>query len=233
MNRTQITLLIVLTGLSSACTTTLQARDVQPSGFLGEDHSLLQTNPEDGALQVYRKPAVTWSAYKKLMLKPLTIWEGLLSKLGNQQRRELLQLAGAFEDRLYLKLSKDYEMVEKPAVGTILIEVVITDTEQHRTGPDFLSRAIPQLQAVGTIWVMGGKPAFAGDIKAEFKVQDAQTNELLAVGAAQPVSWGKLFNSEVFNSRGDVKNSLEFWTDQATYRLRTLRGKTTCVEPRG
>lgn len=233
MNRLQMILLIALTGLSGACATTLQTRDVQPADFLGEDRSLLQTSPEDGALQVYRKPAVKWSAYKKLMLKPLTIWEGLLSKLGNQQRRELLQLAGAFEDRLHLKLSKDYEMVEKPSAGAMLIEVVITDAEESRTGPDLLSRTIPRLQEVGTIWVMGGKPAFAGDIKAEFKVQDAQTDELLAVGAARPVSWRKLFSREVVNSRGDVKNSLEFWTDQATYRLCALRGETTCVEPRG
>lgn len=75
----------------------------------------------------------------------------LWSKLSNQQRHELVRLAGAFEDRLYLKLSKNYEMVENPMAGAMLIQVAITDAEESWTGPTVLSKAIPQLQALAQI----------------------------------------------------------------------------------
>ncbi|MFO0698270.1 MAG: DUF3313 domain-containing protein [Nitrospira sp.] len=233
MNRVRIMVLIAITALSSACASTLQTRDVRPSGFLGEHSSLLQAGLEDEALRTYKKPTVHWAEYKKIILKPVAIWEGFSSKLGNQQRQELVRLAGAFEDRLYLKLSKDYEMVEQPTAGTMLIQVAITDAEESWIGPAVLSKAIPQLQEMGRIWVgLRGAPAFTGEITAQFKIHDAQTGELLAVGADRRVSGRKLFDHEVFNSWSDVKNSLEFWTDLTTYRLCVLRGETGCVEPR-
>ncbi len=233
MNYIQTMLLMVLAGILDACGTTLQAKDVQPSGFLSEYRLLLQPSQEDGALRTYKMPRTDWVAYKKIMLQPVTIREGLSSKLDTHQRRELYRLAGAFEDMLYLKLSKDYEMVENPTAGAMLIQVAITDAEESGAGPAFLSKALSQLQAVATIWTMeGGKPVFIGEVTAEFKIHDAQTGELLAVGADRRMGSRKLFDNQVFNYWDDVQNSLEFWTDLAAYRLCVLRGETSCVEPK-
>jgi hypothetical protein len=233
MNRLRIMLLIVLTGLSSSCALPLRAGNVQQSDYLGECPSLLQSGQKDGVWRAYKNPRTNWSGYNKIMLKPITIEERFSSTLGTPQRRELYRLAGVFEDMLYLKLSKNYEMVEQPTAEAMLIQVAITDAEDSQTGSAFLSKAISQLEAVITIWTMeGGKPAFAGEITAEFQIHDTQTGELLAGGAARRVGGRTLFDNQVMNSWSDVKNSLEFWTDLAAYRLCVLRGETGCVEPK-
>jgi hypothetical protein len=55
---------------------------------------------------------------------------------------------------------------------------------------------------------------------------------LLAAGADRRVGGTNLFDKEVFNSWGDVKNSLEFWADASVYRLCVLRGGANCVKPK-
>ena len=134
---------------------------------------------------------------------------------------------------LYLKLSKDYELVEKPAADALLVRVAITHAEKSWMAPAFLSKASLELQVVNTLWTFAsGKPAFAGEITVEFKAQDAHTGELLIAGADRRVGGRNLLDKEVFNSWGDVKNSLEFWTDLSAYRLCVLRGEMGCVQPK-
>lgn len=233
MLRTQVLLLIAMAGLFAGCSTTMQGRHAQPSGFLGEERSRLQPGPEGGALLAYNKPAVNWSAYQKIVLKPVTVWKGLSSKLSHQQRHELQRLAGSFKDQLHMKLSKDYEVVEQSTAGAIVIEVALTDAEESWVVPAFLSKTIPQVQPASMLWTLGsGKGPFAGEITAEFKIHDAQTGELLAAGIDRRVGGRTPIDGEMLNSWGDVKNSLEFWTDAAVYRLCTLRGGPGCVEPK-
>src|SRR5687767_3976953 len=106
MNRIQLTLLIALLGFAGGWASTFQAKQVQPSDFLKEYHAKLETTPESGTLQGYRNPNVDWSTYRKIILKPIIIWNGLSSQLNQEQREDLQRLADSFYDMLYLKLSK-------------------------------------------------------------------------------------------------------------------------------
>lgn len=232
MIRIQVALLIVLAGLAGGCAATIQARDVQPSGFLDEHRALLQPGPEDGMLRAYINSSAQWDTYNNIILEPVTIWDGFSLTLDHEQRYELKRMADSFYKRLYLKLAKDYDMVEEPTAGTIRIRMAITHAEKSWTAPAFLSKLIIQLQAVNTLWSLAsGKPAFAGEITVELKMYDAQTGEVLVAGADRRVGGQKLFDREIFNSWGDAKNSLEFWVDHSAYRLCVLRGGTTCVGP--
>jgi hypothetical protein len=233
MLRIQIVLLIAMAGLFSGCASTMQARDVQPSSFLGGYRSDLEDGSKRGALRVYKNPATNWPSYRKILLAPVIIWDGNSSKLNSQQWEDLQRLADSFYDMLYQRLSKDYEMTDKPSADTMRIQVAITHAEKSWVAPAVLSKMAWQLQVANTLWTFAsGKPAFAGEISVDFKAHDAQTAELLAVGADRRVGGRNLLDREVFNSWGDVKNSLEFWTDAAVYRLCVLRGGENCAEPR-
>ena len=90
-----------------------------------------------------------------------------------------------------------------------------------------------QLQLLNSVLTyFRGKPAFAGEITIEFTVRDAQTGALLLAGTDRRVGGQNLFNKQVFNSWGDVQNSLEFWTEQSAYQLCVARRGTTCVQPK-
>jgi len=233
MIRNQIVLLALFAGLCSGCATTLQARDVQPSGFLGDDRSLL-TPGERGkeALVRYRNPKANWASYNSILLEPVVLRDDSAQKLTPNQREDLQRLVDSFSHALSLKLSKDYRIVDKPVPGAMRIQAAITHGEESLTALTFTSKMIPQLQATNMLWTfLSGKPAFAGEVTAEFKIHDAHTGELLAMGADRRVGGRNLLDKEVFNSWGDLKNSLEFWTDATIHRLCVLRGGVNCVAP--
>lgn len=233
MLRIHIVLVIAMAGVFSGCVSTEQARTVQLLGFMTDSQFVPQTDHGDGGSQGYRHPTVNWSAYNTILLEPVTIREGLLSKLRVQERRDLLLLAGSFEDELHLKLSKDYNMVERPMAGTLLIQVAITHLEERSTVPAIWANVARELQAVATVYTFAGKPPFAGEVTAEFTIRDAQTGELLAAGIDRRVGRQDRFvDGKVLSPWSDVKHSLEFWADLSVYRLCVLRGASNCVDHR-
>ena len=228
----QVVLVIAIAGLFSGCASTEQVGNIQRLSFINDSQSIPQTNHEGRGLQGYRHSTVDWSAYSKVLLQPVTIREGLLSKLHDQERHDLLLLAGSFEDTLHLKLSKDYEMVERSMAGTMLIQVAIMHLEEYSTAPAIWANVAHELQAVATIYTLAGKPPFAGEVAAEFTIRDAQTGELLADGIDRRVGrQGRFVDGKVLNPWGDIKHSLEFWADLSAYRLCVSRGVSDCVEP--
>lgn len=232
MLRIEIVLLIVIASLFSGCASTEQARSIQLLGVMNDSHSGPQTDHEGQGSQRYRHPTVNWSTYDKVLLQPVTIREGLSSKLRVQERHDLLLLAGSFEDKLYLKLSKDYDMVEKPMAGTMLIQVAITHLEERSTAPAIWTNVAQALQAVATIYTLAGKPLFTGAVTAEFTIRDAQTGQLLAAGVDQVAGEQHRTGRKISGSWCDVKTGLDSWTDLSTYRLCVLRGGSHCVEPK-
>ena len=232
MLRIHVVLVIAIAGLFSGCMSTEQARNVQLLGLMNDSQFVPQTDHGDGGSQGYRHPTVNWSAYNKVLLEPVTIGEGLLSKLRIQERRDLLLLAGSFEDELHLKLSKDYNMVKRPMAGTLLIQVAITHLEERSTMPAIWANMARELQAVAMVYTLSGKPPFAGEVTAEFTIRDAQTGELLVAGIDRRVGRQDRFvDGKVLCPWSDVKHSLQFWTDLSVYRLCVLRGASDCVEP--
>jgi hypothetical protein len=68
-------------------------------------------------------------------------------------------------------------------------------------------------------------------------VKDGATDKLLAAGAdrrvgADTVVAGKSPNLQYLSSWGDVKYSLDYWSDEVVYRLCVLRSGTNCVAPK-
>ena len=227
----QIAFLIGLVGLSNACETTVQANDVRHSGNSDHSRSLLERGQNGRVLPGYRNPMASWPAYSKVLLEPVTISERLSFKLRHHEHQALVLLTGSFEDKLHLKLSKDYEMVERPTAGTMRIQVAITQPEESSTTSSLWSHTVQALQAVATIYTLAGQPPFAGEFATEFKIRDAQTGELLASGIDR-IAEGQHHNGrELSSSWCDVENGLEAWTNLSIDRLCVLRGASHCVEP--
>lgn len=227
----QIACLIGLAGLSHACETTVQANDVEHSGNFDHSRSPLERGQNGRVLPGYRNPPAGWPTYSKVLLEPVTISEGLSSKLRRQEHHALVLLTGSFEDKFYLKLSKDYEMVERPTAGTMRIQVAITHPEESSTTSSLWSHTVQALQTVATIYTLAGQPPFTGEFAAEFKIRDAQTGELLAAGVDRVGEEQHRNGRYVSSSWRDVENGLEAWTNLSIDKLCVLRGASHCVEP--
>ena len=232
MNHIKVALLIALLALAEGCASTFQAKPVHQSNFF-KDSAKLGIAAEAVVPHVHAPAKINWSAYDKIHLNPVIIWDGFSSQLSREQEENLHRVANSFYDMLYQKFSKDYVLVEHPAPGAMLIEVAITHAERSWIAPAFLSKVSWQLQALNSVWTyFRGKPAFAGEISIEFTVQDSLTRELLFAGTDRRVGGQNLFDKEVFNSWGDVQNSLEFWTEQSVYHLCVARRGTNCTQPK-
>ncbi len=228
MNRIHVALLLGLLALAEGCASTLQAKPAHQSSLF-QDHAKRGIAAEAVVPHVHAHAKVDWSAYDKIQLRPVMIWGGFSSQLSREAAADLHGLANAFYDMLYQRLSQDYVMAEHPAPGSMLIQATITHAEPSWVAPALLSKVSWQLQALNSVWTyFRGKPAFAGEITVEFTVHDSLTGELLFAGTDRRVGGQNLFNKKVFNSWGDVQNSLEFWTAQAAYHLCVARGGSEC-----
>ncbi|HKY71988.1 MAG TPA: DUF3313 domain-containing protein [Nitrospira sp.] len=232
MNRITLTLVVGFFALLEGCASTLQAKPEQAANFLHEK-SQFGVAAEAVVPHVHAKTKTNWSAYNKIQLNPVRVSNDVIEGLDSEAKEELNQLATTFHDMLSERLSQDYILVQEPGPGTMAIQVAFRHAERSWIAPQVLSKLSWQLQAInGVVTLFRGKPAFAGEMTIEFAVHDAMTGKLLFAGLDRRVGGQNLFDKEVFNSWGDVQNSLEFWTEQSAYHLCLARKGTNCSLPK-
>ncbi len=142
---------VSLIAFLSGCASTEHVKGVQGSGFLGEYASLLRPDGEDGAGRLYRNPDSNWAAYRRILLEPVAIWGDTSATLSNGQHEDLQRLADSFYHTLALKLSKDYELVDRPISSTLRIQAAMSYGEGARTEQMFMSKVIPQAQGANLL----------------------------------------------------------------------------------
>ncbi len=213
------------------CASTRPARDVQPSGFLGQDAYLLERQSDKDSPLIYRNPEVDWAQYSNILLDPITFWrsaDGDTSKISARNKQMLIDY---FYQLIYKEFSKDFQMVRIPEPNTLRVKVAITKAEQSYVALDLVSTVIPQLHVLSGLKTLAtGKPAFVGEAAIAFKVNDATTGTLLAEGVADRVG-GKTLNEKHLHSWGDVEEALQYWVLHAGYELCQLQQRTDCVQP--
>lgn len=217
------------------CESTHQAKDVQPSGFLGDVNLKLHKGHDGEALLLYKHPTSSpekAAQYKKILLDPVTVWRDRETRLTGVPREDMQRLADNFYNLIYLNLAEDYEMVTKPGPHTMRIQVALTNAGKSYPVMDVISTVVPQLRLLskGNEFITG-KPAFVGEASVEAKIMDSQTGELLAAVVDRRVG-GKTLDAESFNSWGDVNETMEYWAKLAKFRLCEARGGTACVMPK-
>jgi hypothetical protein len=223
--------LVALATLLAGCAASQQAREVQESGFLGQDYELLRPGEEGEALLVYRDPEAPWSSYDKVKLDPVTIWAGEGSEFEDFSKPERQELADTLYTMLVEELSQDVQMVDELGPGILHVQVAITDAQTSYPTMDTISSVVPQAlllsQAKGLVT---GKPGFVGEASIEAKATDGQTGELVAAGVDRRVG-GKSVTGAPTDSWDDVRQSYRYWAKQFRYRLCTERGATDCTPP--
>ena len=228
-----LSLLAVIVFLS-ACAATRQATP-DKSGFLGEElyEKMRPGDPSKGELA-----ALIWVDPKVIELRPTL--KGIIldhvvlyrqpQHLGGGNSNEAAQeLLNYFYNRLYVDLSKRYELVDKPGPDTVRLQIAVTDYEQSWVALDMISTVIPQLRAVSALQMLATeKPAFVGAAQIEVKLSDAQTGKIVAAAVDRRVG-GKTLTKGV-NNWADVKNAFDYWSELTVHRLCVVSGGSNCPE---
>ncbi len=216
-----LTLVFVLTLLFTGCASTKQARNVEPSGFLG-DYSKLREGGKDEALLVYRNPHADISRFNKIIMEPVQIWPARDSDLNDSPEREVQRLISLLHSELLINLREDWEIVNEPGADVMRIRVAITEADKASVVLNMVSTVFP----IGRIISEGknlasGTHSFVGAASVEAEISNAATGEVLWAGVDRRVG-GKTVRGSA-SKWSDVREAFKFWSRRLTERLRAAR----------
>lgn len=221
--------LIVFSLLITGCARTYQARYVETSDFL-DDYSLLKEGQQDDALLSYWKSGTDWSAYKKIIVDPVTIHKLPDSELNELPHVENYRLKELFDYRIREALKKDFKLVTKPGPDTLRVQFAITDAETSTMLFDQLTTVYPSARVMSLFKRLAtGTEFYVGKASVEGKITDSQTGELL-MASADCRAGGKTWLG-TFNSWDDVEHAYQYWAAQLSYQLCEKQAHNLCQKP--
>ncbi len=190
-----------------------------PSGFLGNDYSLL-TPPAEGsdqkAMLRYVNPNVNWSGYNQLLIAPVTFWAADDSKISAADQQTLCNYA---YNEFVKVLGKNFILASQPGPGVMKVSVALTDATTATPGLRSISVVVPQARALSAIKMLAtGSYAFVGSAQGAFKANDSVSGQLLAAAVDERLGGTSVKNIDVFKW-GDAENAIDYWAALIDKRL--------------
>ena len=193
-----------------------------PSGFLGNDYSLLQPGAAGSgqeAMLAYTNPSANFSSYNKIMIAPVTFWADDDSKVSAADQQALCNY---FYTALEKDFGKNFTIVSEPGPGVAKLSVALSDATSAVPGLRSISVIVPQARALSLIKMAAtGTYAFVGSATGEAKLTDSVTGQLLAAWADKRMGGASIKNIDVFQW-GDADNVMDYWAKGLDQRLVTL-----------
>jgi hypothetical protein len=223
-----LALIVVFLAVTS-CARTYQARHVETTDFL-EDYSLLKEGNEDDALLSYWKKDVNWTAYKKIILEPITIRKIPRSDLNDMTHAEGYRLKELLDYRMQEGLKQGFKLVTKPGKDTLIVQFAITDVETSTVLLDMFSSVYPSARTFSALThLVTGTESFVGKASIEGKIVDSTTGDLLMASADARAGGKTLVGST--NEWDDIEQSFIYWATQINYQLCLRQARIDCKKP--
>jgi hypothetical protein len=207
-----LTALMVLLGTGCSTTQQVAVKD-QPAicAFLGEVCHELQPGAQGEAGLRWANPKSDPTQYNQVMVEVVGFFGTDPSKVPPADQERLTAL---FQQSLTEALAAKYPVVDRPAPGTMEVQVVILDAEAATPGLRSVSMAIPQARLLGTgYYAVSGRYPFVGGGQAAFKATDAVTGQVLGAGVDRRVGGGALQTATQWQW-GDAENAIKAWAQQ-------------------
>jgi hypothetical protein len=190
-----------------------------PSGFLGNDYSLM-TPPAEGsdqqAMLRYLNPNVNWSSYNKIMVAPVTYWASDDSKVSAADQQALCDYAYSTTVK---ELGKNFVLTNQPGPGVMKLSIALTDATSAVPVLRSISVVVPQARVLSAIkMVATGTYAFVGSAQGAAKLNDSVTGQLLAAWADKRVGGTSVKNVDVWQW-GDAENAIDYWAKGLDQKL--------------
>jgi hypothetical protein len=197
-----------------------QTGKASPSGFLG-DYSTLHAGAKGQALLVYLKPDAKLSAYRKMIIDPVTIWRTAeTSTIPPMEAQNLIEDLG---DVLRITLDDDFEIVKEPGPDVLRLRVAITEAEGSWRVVDgrLGDRLDKDLQAVTPKQPSSATRGFVGKAGIEAELLDSASGTRLAAAIDRRAGEHTLKPDK--DKWDDVEDAFRFWAERLRDRLRELR----------
>jgi hypothetical protein len=212
-----------LAALLCGCSTTYEARKVQPSGFLG-DYSNLEKLGKDNPALLYVNTNVVPGTYSSIMVDPIQMYgptNGALAKLPKEEQQKLVDYLDA---SLRVYLTNSFALVNEPGPGVMRLRMAITEAKGANVPLDVMSTVVPVgLVISGAKRIATGSHSAVGKAGLECEAMDSVTGQRLFAFVDARVGRKITGRFDKFKKWHTVQDAFDFWARQISVRLEQTR----------
>jgi len=223
--------------IGAGCATQKQATDVEDvrstaerGGFMQDYSNLRPTNDPQKAMLIWFDENTPWGAFDKVIVDPVQIWGDASSDTVNQP--DLMALAN-YAHQAFVNAFAAAPWIEttvEPGPNTAIARFAITNAQPSSSRLKALTSVIPVGMAASAITEgITDRPAFAGQIQAEFMFLDSMTGQVYVKGVDRRVAGRSL--TDLTNSWQAAHDALDTYADIVVYRVCLNRNEESCPKP--
>lgn len=208
--------------LLAACTTTMQTRSVEPSGFLA-DYSQLREGEGKEAQLIYINEAADFSGYTKILMDPIEIHAVPDSKLSNLETEKQQALLDYFDATIREQLGGRYVFVDAPGPGVMRLRVAVTEAKGAKVVMNTLSAIVPIGVAASTLKLAAtGTHGAVASTQAEMELSDSQTDTRLVAAVDARAGRKITLRFDKWSKYAQVRDAFDYWAERMSLRLAEL-----------
>lgn len=217
--------MLALLGLLAACTTTMQTRSVEPSGFLG-DYSQLREGKGKEAQLIYIDDAADFSKYTKIQMDPVELHAVEGSKLEKLETEKQQALLNYFDAAIREQLGERYTFVDAPGPDVMRLRVAVTEAKGSKVVLNTLSAIVPIGVAVSTLKLAAtGTHSAVASTQAEMELLDSASGQRLAAAVDARAGRKITLRFDKFSKYAQVKDAFDYWAGRIALRLSEMSSK--------
>jgi hypothetical protein len=121
------------------------------------------------------------------------------------------------------QLEKDFQMVDQPGPGVIVVRAAVTEARKSRPVSNLVSSVVPMGMALSlTKQVITGAGIGVGYVMVEAEFTDGGTGQILAAAVDARVGT-KALRSKFNSTWGDVKLAFDWWAQRIAVRAEMFK----------
>ena len=212
-----------------ACSTTYEARNVQPSGFLGDYSRLRKT---DGAGLLFVEQDAMKGQYKGIIIDPVCMYaptNGRLAKLSKDDQQILVDYLHA---SLRTYMTNRFAVVGDAGPGVMRLRMAITEARSANVPMDVVSTLLPIGLAVSAVKrVATGAHSAVGSAGIECEALDSVSGQRLFAFVDARIGRKVTGRFDKFKKWHTAQDAFDFWAQEIARQLENA-GAGPKSEPR-
>ncbi|WP_341316459.1 DUF3313 domain-containing protein [Paraburkholderia sp. IMGN_8] len=202
--------------IAAFCTALIGCSSVQPvaySGIASAPYLKPNTQNDSGRVPYRFAPQTEWQKYTKLIIDPVTVYQGADNQFGDMSGEDKAALASYMQTKFAEKLQTRFQLANEAAPNTLRLKLILTGA---KTNTPVLS-TFTHFDIGGNLYngvqaARGKEGAFSGSVIYAVEIYDASTNRLLSAYVTK--QYPNAFNlGASFGSLGASKTGIEKGAD--------------------
>ena len=190
---------------------------IAPPPLAASDAARMNQGPEGSAMSYHANPGADWPRYSRVMLEPLTSWDGNFA--GKVSPEDQIVLCDYMYQVLRRHLARQFVVTDSPGPDVMRLKIVIVARGGGAAGLRSISSPLPEYRLERAVTELSPATyAFAGIAASDGEITDSTTGEPLLVWIDQRIGGGTTKPAARWNWN-DTRAAIDYWAETLTGRL--------------